>query len=562
MTRYRGTGGVPSKTPEPEMEPITIPVGGFKTVAAAEEAFMHLLKREGIDETWTWDATMRKIVLDPLFKALDTLAQKQAAFDKWQQRLIKEKQEQREARIAELRPRLRRLFAQSGVIKSYSTMKTADKAFAADKYWRRAKPDERRLLLDEYTAELRTHEAAARKQSKEHNIAALTKLIRNLDITVASRWHDAREIITRSDAFGADPQLAKMEPLDMLVVYDEYVRQLEKEYDEESRRLRAEHRRRARKARDAFKALLRELRDKGQLTRTSKWKATLPLIRSDERYTALLGLPGSTPLELWMDVVDDLQIAAEEGAARIEGALKEPVKLDTTFEAFDELCTTASVSSGAEARREAFDVIHERLARVAAEEARRAERKRRHRIEDLRDALRKVRSIEAETTYEAALPDMQDLPEFKILADEDRKVAFEKHTKRLREKVREREERERDRDGRRMDVDDDRDRERDRDRDRRRDLWDKERERDRDRDWRDRRDRDRDRDRERERERERDRDRDRDRERDRDRDHRRPDPRDRDRSRRDLSHDDARDSKRRRVSSPTSSRHEKEEGEI
>lgn len=550
---------MPSKTPEPEVEAITIPIGGFKTVAAAEEAFMYLLKREGIDETWTWDAAMRKIVLDPLFKGLDTLAQKQAAFDKWQAQLVKEKAEAREARIAELRPRLRRLFAQGGHIKSYSTLKTADKMFASDKHWRRARPDERRLLLDEYTAELRTHEAAARKQSKEHNVSALSKLIRNLDITVASRWHEARETILRSETFTADPQLAKMETLDMLVVYDEYARQLEKVFDEESRRLRNEHRRRARKARDGFKALLRELRDQGALTRTSKWKATLPLVRDDERYTSLLGLPGSTPLELWMDVVDDLQLAAEENAARIEsvlGDLKGDIKLDTTFEAFDAMCDGAGVKASTEARRDAFDVIHERLVRLAADEERRAERARRHRIEDLRDALRKVRAIEADMAYDAALPHMQELAEFKAVADEDdRKAAFEKHVKRLRDKAREREERDRrgGSRGERMDVDDERDR--------RRELWDKDRERDRDRDrdWRDRRDRDRDRDRERER----DRDRERERDRDRDRDHRRHDHRS-ERSRRDRSHDSERDTKRRRVSSPPSSRHghEKEEGEI
>jgi hypothetical protein len=35
-----------------------------------------------VDETWTWDQTMRKIIMDPLYKALETLAQKKAAFEK------------------------------------------------------------------------------------------------------------------------------------------------------------------------------------------------------------------------------------------------------------------------------------------------------------------------------------------------------------------------------------------------------------------------------------------------------------------------------------------------
>lgn len=71
-----------TSTPSKPIETIVIPPGGFVNHERAEHAFIHLLKREGIDETWTWDQTMRKIIMDPLYKALDTLAQKKAAFEK------------------------------------------------------------------------------------------------------------------------------------------------------------------------------------------------------------------------------------------------------------------------------------------------------------------------------------------------------------------------------------------------------------------------------------------------------------------------------------------------
>lgn len=71
-----------TSTPSKPIETIIVPPGGFADREKAEEVFIHLLKREGIDETWTWDQTMRKIIMDPLYKALDTLAQKKAAFEK------------------------------------------------------------------------------------------------------------------------------------------------------------------------------------------------------------------------------------------------------------------------------------------------------------------------------------------------------------------------------------------------------------------------------------------------------------------------------------------------
>lgn len=50
------------------------------------------------------------------------------------------------------------MFAKSGVIKSYSTLKTADRAFGRDRYWQEAFPEEKMLLLDEYTSKLRRDE--------------------------------------------------------------------------------------------------------------------------------------------------------------------------------------------------------------------------------------------------------------------------------------------------------------------------------------------------------------------------------------------------------------------
>ena len=43
---------------------------------------MHLLRKAGVDADWSWDQTMRAIITDPLYKALNTLAEKKAAWQK------------------------------------------------------------------------------------------------------------------------------------------------------------------------------------------------------------------------------------------------------------------------------------------------------------------------------------------------------------------------------------------------------------------------------------------------------------------------------------------------
>ena len=47
-----------------------------------EKTFFHLLRKANVDANWTWDQTMRAIITDPLYKALNTLAEKKAAWQK------------------------------------------------------------------------------------------------------------------------------------------------------------------------------------------------------------------------------------------------------------------------------------------------------------------------------------------------------------------------------------------------------------------------------------------------------------------------------------------------
>lgn len=269
----------------------------------------------------------------------------------------KERAAAKEARMAEVRPHLRKAF-KAAHIKSYHTVKTGEQAFASNKHWRRALPDERRILLDEYTSELRQAEAAEARELKEYATSKLTDLISTLDISVTTKWRAAHDVIVRSSAFKEDQRLGKMDTIDILNVFDSYMSTLEKEHKEESARLAKEYKRKARKARDGYKELLRELREQGKLHRGAKWKDVFPTIRKDARYESLLGMPGSNALELWMDAVDDLQVEAEERAARIEGEIpKGRVTLETTREQFEEMVKEAGVEAPEENIKEAFDVV-------------------------------------------------------------------------------------------------------------------------------------------------------------------------------------------------------------
>lgn len=431
-----------SSKPQKPMETIYMPPGGFRDYGEAEHAFIHLLRKEGVDETWTWDQTMRRIIMDPLYRALETLAQKRAAFEKYTSGLVEERRKAKEDRITRLRPIFFKMFEKHPAIKPYSTMKTAQAVFARDANWQEAELDERHMILEEWTTEKRSAAEETERTIRQRNLNKLSALIRRLDIDITTRWRGAYEAILSSSPWKSDPELQTIETIDMLDIYDEYNRELEKDFDVDSRRQRIDRVRFARKARDDFRAMLHELQTEGKLTRLSKWKDLYPAIREDPRYKALLGMQGSSPIDLFMDIVDDLAEETERTVEKVERAIG-PGKftLDTTLSQLEDMIDDTTLRGVLDTKivADSFAMMHGKLAQAAADEARRAERRRRHRIDDLRYALKKVaRHIDLEMRYEEALPFMKDLPEFKDVTDEeDRKAAFDKFVARQKEKLRE-----------------------------------------------------------------------------------------------------------------------------
>ncbi|QRV73843.1 pre-mRNA-processing protein prp40 [Ceratobasidium sp. AG-Ba] len=524
-----GGTALPTRPNMPE-DPV-IPPGGFPTHDEAEKAFAHLLKKAGVDATWTWDRTMRAIITDPLYKALSSLAEKKAAWQKYVEAIKAKEKEERDARIAKARPGIRKLLTESKDIFYYTTFPTADKLFAKVSAWNAAKiEDERKAIFEEFIEEMKNAETIKQRELKTKNIARIVSLFKELEVDVLTKWRTAQQRVLDCDEWRSNEELRTLGPLDMLLAFEDYSRAQERIYQEESQKRAMEKTRKDRKAREAFRELLNELVKDGHIRAKTKWKSVYTRFAEDERYLNLLGTPGSNPIELFWDVVDQLDQALDEKVARVNRALDgRGVKFSTimTEDGLREAIKGSREIQGMtdEDITEVYNTFKDELNQKTAEETRKAERRKRHQIEDLRSALKKMDPpVGLDITYEQAVPLIQDLKEFRAIEDEEtRAAAFAKYVRKQKEKLKELSEdggsttsrkrkepshyydrdsksarHHRDYDDRRHTRDDDY--ERDRDRERARD-----RDRERDRDYRSSRyERD---DRERDRERERDRDR-------------------------------------------------------
>ncbi|KJA28179.1 hypothetical protein HYPSUDRAFT_34557 [Hypholoma sublateritium FD-334 SS-4] len=444
-----------------------IPHNGFMTVEEGEKAFVHLLRKAGVDANWTWDQTMRAIITDPLYKALNTLAEKKACWEKYTNGLRVKEHEEREARLAKLRPALRNMLRGNPNVFHYTTFPTADRHFAQHPIWQQAKIEaERRLIFEEYVNELKEREVNETRAARARSVSKVVALFKELDVNVVTKWRTARDLLLDSDEWRSDEELRKLPTLDILLAFEDYSRVREREYEEQTRRTQVEKTRKERKAREAFRGVLRELADAGVLTARTKWKEVYPRFRDDARYLAMLGNPGSNPLELFWDAADalDQQLDAkvrvvedvirwhnERVEARKDGADEAmddgpalfAVGAETTWAEFAAVVNVGADSSvkalSDDDLRLVFKTLHDAAAKKQADEKRRNERKQRHLQDDLRYAIRKLpEPIDISLRYEEAIPLIEHLPEYKALEDEEgRRAAFSKYVKRQKERLRE-----------------------------------------------------------------------------------------------------------------------------
>ena len=88
---------------------------------------------------------------------------------------------------------------------------------------------------------------------------------------------------------------------DALIVFEDHIRQLEKEEEAEKEKERKRQKRFQRKNRDGFIELLDELHEGGKLTSMSLWMELYQSISADSRFSSVLGQPGRLIISIPFD---------------------------------------------------------------------------------------------------------------------------------------------------------------------------------------------------------------------------------------------------------------------
>jgi pre-mRNA-processing factor 40 len=249
---------------------------------------------------------MRATIKDPQYRALKDPKDRKAAFEKYAVEVRLQEKEKAKDRLAKLRADFGTMLRRHPEIKHYSRWKTIRPIIQGETIFRSTDDeDERRQLFEEYVVELKKANVENEAVTRKAAMTDLVAILKALDLEPYTRWSEAQGIIQSNERIKNDAKFHTLSKSDILTAFENHIKSLERAFNDARQQQKNSRARRERQHRDQFIKLLNELRSQGTIKAGSKWMNVLPAIEDDPRYVAMLGQSGSTPLDLFWDMVKE-----------------------------------------------------------------------------------------------------------------------------------------------------------------------------------------------------------------------------------------------------------------
>ncbi|GLV38235.1 pre-mRNA processing factor 40 [Carabus blaptoides fortunei] len=454
---------VPS-TPPPRSEPVEPPPGGgdspdvketagatptstataavvFKDKKEANEAFKELLKDCAVPSNATWEQCVRLIQNEPRYEQFKKFNEKKQAFNSYKTQKQKDEKEESRLRAKKSKEQLEQFLMTSDRITSHTKYYRCDEMFTSLPMWQSVPDADRRDIYEDVVFALAKREKEDSKVLKRRNMKRLAEVLDNMTrVRYNTTWAEAQIMLLENGAFKNDVNLLAMDKEDALVVFEQHIRDLEREEVEEKERDRRRTKRQQRKNRDQFLALLDSLHEEGKLTSMSLWVELYPLLSADLRFSAMLGQAGSTPLDLFKFYVEDLKARFHDEKRVIREILKDKkfdIKSTTTFEEFATVVCEDRKSATLDAGnvKLTYNSLLEK-AEVKERERLRDENRRLRKLEHaFKQALRELlANVDHTLAWEEVRSKLEDATEYQAFnTDEEREKVYLEYQKEMEE---------------------------------------------------------------------------------------------------------------------------------
>ncbi|KZV54521.1 pre-mRNA-processing protein 40A-like [Dorcoceras hygrometricum] len=404
----------------------------------AKNAFKSLLESANVEADWSWDQAMRVIINDKRYSALKTLGERKQAFNEYLMQRKKVEAEERRLRQRKAREEFMKMLEESEELTSTTRWSKAVTMFEDDLRFKAVEKDaEREDIFRNYLVDLHKKERAKAQEEYRQNRLEFRQFLEACSfIKVDSQWRKVQDLLED------DEKCTRLDKIDRLEIFQDYIRDLEKEEDEQKKRQKEQSRRTERKNRDAFRKMMEEHIADGTFTAKTQWRDYCQKVKDSEPYEAVAtNTSGSTPKDLFEDVAEELDKKYDEDKVRIKDALKlEKITVTSTW-TFEVFKSSIKDSIGSLSTSDInLELIFEDLIERARDKEEKESKKLRRLAKDFTDKLSTIKEINAFSTWEECKELVEGSSEYRSIGEESScREIFDEYVSRLQEKTKEKE---------------------------------------------------------------------------------------------------------------------------
>lgn len=407
----------------------------------AEKTFISMLEEHGIDSTWSFNKIISELSsTDPRYWCVDDdPLWKRQMFEKYLSNRTEDQLLKEHSAVNKFKTAFVEMLKQNKEIHYYTRWVTAKRIIANEPIYKHSVVSEKikRQTFSDYVEALRQERSNLRTENREQ---ALLELREYLEEIIPGRsallsWHDLsnKYLFENNSRFMSNKHFVLLTKEDVLKVYISIVEKFATQIEQEITKYQAVNYTKDRIARDKFKQLLKEFDH--DIHSNTKWEDIYPLIKSDERFLSLLGRDGSSPLDLFLDVVEDKAITVNA-----QKSIAHQFLIDTKFQWLEDdesnILALKNVLGNSEQFKGIDDVdqntiitklltdYHKKLSEQAQLTLRLEEQKKRYFTLLLQRLYSPPRT--KPETWTMAVEQLKDFPEFNDLKDDEvRREIFE-----------------------------------------------------------------------------------------------------------------------------------------
>ncbi len=383
----------------------------------AYKLFKDMLRRAGITSTWKWEDCQRVLQGESIWKVIKTFKEKHSLFDEYIKECKTRERDEQQLKRDKLRNKFRQILEEDHSLNSDTKFCDAMKKFCTDERWRAIDERDREDLFQDYLDDLEKRENEDKRIQRDTKIRAFRRILEEKRLPATTKW---KEICLN---FKDDAFFNSIDKPDRLKVFSDYVTELENKEKAErdwSRKF-SEYRNR-----ESFRDFLQNAVDKNEINSKTKWKILVQRIKEESNYLNLLGQEGSTPKDLYDDVVSILK----EDYKRNKDTLKKILKVnsikfnsETSYEDFEQKLNAYADFSMI--REDMRFILWNNLTQKLKEKEKDFLKNEKKALKKLASFLKKKINFTAETEFEEVLNQVKSHSRFLLLPPEKIRTVFD-----------------------------------------------------------------------------------------------------------------------------------------